>query len=246
MKISIITICFNSKAFIQDALDSFFSQDYHNKELVVIDGGSTDGTKEILDNNQNKFGFYCSEKDAGLYDALNKGIDNANGAVVGILHSDDLFASTHVLSQVASNFSMEVDAVYGDLNYVKEDGETIHRKWISGEYKKGLFQKGWMPPHPTFYCRRGVFHRFGKYNTDFKLAADYELMLRFIEKEGISLKYIPKVLSSMRVGGTSNSSLKNRLSANKEDALAWKVNNLNSPVGFRLIKPLSKLKQFLS
>ena len=245
MKISIVTICYNAETYLEEALNSFFSQDYENKELVIIDGGSTDKTLEILSKYKSQFGYFVSEKDNGLYDALNKGVKNSSGEIVGILHADDLLAFPQVLSDVAKQLAISgADSLYADLNYVKLDGKTIHRNWVSGNYKNGKFGKGWMPPHPTFFAKRELFQNLGNYNTDFKQAADYELMLRFLHKHQVSVTYLPKVISLMRVGGKSNVSLKNRLNANKEDYLAWKINGLKPPVGFRLIKPLSKLNQF--
>ena len=245
MKISIVTICFNAEMFIENALESFFAQDYAEKELVIIDGGSTDGTLEILKKYKEKLGFFVSEKDNGLYDALNKGINNASGEFVGILHADDLLAYPQVLTDVANQLlKSKADGLYADLNYVQLDGKTVHRKWISGSFKKSNFLKGWMPPHPTFFARKVLFEKYGNYNTQFKQAADYELMLRFLYKNEISVTYLPKVISLMRVGGKSNVSIKNRLNANKEDFMAWRINNLKPPFGFRIIKPLSKLNQF--
>lgn len=245
MKISIITICYNAEAYLEEALNSFLIQNYENKELVIIDGGSTDKTLEILNKYKSQFGYFVSEKDNGLYDALNKGVKNATGDVVGILHADDLLAYPQVLSDVAKQLATsDTDSLYADLNYVKLDGKTIHRNWVSGDYQNGKFVKGWMPPHPTFFAKRELFQKFGNYNTDFKQAADYELMLRFLHKHQVSVTYLPKVISLMRVGGKSNVSIKNRLNANKEDYLAWKINDLKPPIGFRLIKPLSKLNQF--
>lgn len=245
MKISIVTICFNAEAYLEEALNSFFAQDYENKELVVIDGGSTDETLKILEKYKERLGFFVSEKDNGLYDALNKGIKNASGDIVGILHADDLLAYPQVLTDVANQLlKSKADALYADLNYVQIDGKTVHRKWISGSFKKSNFLKGWMPPHPTFFVKKILFEKYGNYNTQFRQAADYELMLRFLYKSEISVTYLPKVISLMRVGGKSNVSIKNRLNANKEDYLAWKINDLKPPFGFRLIKPLSKLEQF--
>lgn len=245
-KISIITICFNAEKFIEQALQSFFSQDYENKELVVIDGASTDKTLSILNRHKSQIDVLVSEPDKGLYDALNKGIDKATGDVIGILHADDLFASNHVLSRVAQSFQAnKIEALYGNLNYTLYDGKTIHRKWISGLYNPGSFKMGWMPPHPTFYVKKKLFEKFGNYNTNLKLAADYELMLRFIEKNKINPFYLNETLVLMRVGGASNVSLKNRLKANREDRLAWKMNGLNPPIFLQLLKPLRKISQFI-
>lgn len=245
-RISIITISYNAVDSVESALKSFKEQDYSSKEQVIIDGGSTDGTQTILDQYHDQFGYFVSEQDNGLYDALNKGIIHSLGDIIGILHADDLFYNKKVLSDVAEAFQKNPSwqALYADLNYIKPNGE-IHRKWVSGEYKSGLFRKGWMPPHPTFFVKKELFEKFGNYRTDLSQAADYELMLRFIEKHQITVGYLPKVISLMRVGGKSNATLKNRLEANRQDLFAWKLNDLKPPFGFRLIKPLRKIGQFI-
>jgi glycosyltransferase involved in cell wall biosynthesis len=247
MKISIITVCFNSEATIEHTLKSVLSQDHTDIEYIIVDGGSTDGTGKIIKNYADRISVFVSEKDEGIYFALNKGIQLATGEIIGILHSDDFFSSISVLSLINTTFERTgADAVYGDLQYVfKDDVEKVYRNWISGPYKEGLFLKGWMPPHPSFFVKHTCYQRFGLFNTRFRSAADYELMLRFIQKNHIRVTYIPQVLVKMRVGGKSNVSLKNRLRANMEDRLAWKVNGIR-PGWFTLtLKPLSKLRQFL-
>jgi glycosyltransferase involved in cell wall biosynthesis len=248
MKISIITVCFNSESTIEHAVRSVLSQEKVNLEYIVIDGGSSDQTLVILDRYRKDIQQLVSEKDEGIYDALNKGIALATGDVIGILHSDDFYTSPTALFQVMQKLEQEkTDAVYGDLQYVNRDNpDKIFRNWISGPYTEGLFLKGWMPPHPVFFAKRACYQAFGAFNTRFKTSADYELMLRFILKHRIKLSYLPQVLVKMRVGGKSNVTLLNRLKANREDRLAWKINGLK-PGWFTLtLKPLSKLRQFLS
>lgn len=245
MKVSIVSATYNSEKSIEACLRSVREQDYPNIEHIVIDGASNDKTLQILEANKAGIGKLISEKDDGIYDALNKGIEAATGDVIGFLHSDDLFAHKSVISHYVELFKNGFAAVYSDLNYVSQDlGRTI-RKWRSGEYKEGMFKRGWMPPHPTFYVRKEVYAKFGKFNTDLRISADYECMLRLIHKEKINVAYLPELSILMRVGGESNKSLDNRLLANKEDVLAWEMNGLKRPTLTRYLKPLRKIGQFL-
>lgn len=248
MKISIITATYNSERTVQAAIDSIKSQDYQSIEYIVVDGASKDRTMEIVQSNSDVICKVVSEPDKGIYDALNKGISLASGEVVGILHSDDFFATQTVITDVAEGFQdEEVDAVYGDLDYVdRERPEIIIRKWRSRVYTQNLFYNGWMPAHPTFFLRREHFLQHGSYDLSFFLGADYELMLRMMLRFKVQAKYIPKTLVKMRVGGQSNVSWKNRWIANQEDARAWKVNGLKPRFYTRWMKPLSKLAQFVS
>jgi glycosyltransferase involved in cell wall biosynthesis len=189
-----------------------------------------------------------SEKDKGIYDAINKGVKLATGEVVAVLNSDDLYVDSGVLSKVMKLFKDSgAGAVYGDLEYVSRDNiQEVTRYWRSGSYQPGKFLKGWMPPHPAFFIRKSCYDQFGYFHTDFKTSADYELMLRMIHVKGVVPAYLPEVLVKMRVGGQSNVSLKNRIEANREDRRAWLMNGIK-PGAFTLIrKPLSKLSQFFS
>jgi len=246
MKISIITVCFNSAATIGTAIQSVLDQDYDNIEYIIIDGKSTDNTLEVIESFGSGVSKVISEKDKGIYDAINKGIEAATGDFVGLLHSDDFFADSHVISKIAAGLkASQADAVYSDLVYVaKEQPDKVIRNWKSGTYEHGMFFQGWMPPHPTFYVRRSLYHELGMYNLNFSISADYELMLRFIHKHQIKVHYIPEVLLKMRVGGKSNVSIKNRIQANLEDRRAWKINGLKAGMLTAIMKPLSKLKQF--
>lgn len=247
MKLSIITIAFNSAETIEATIQSVLAQDYENIEYLIIDGGSTDGTLEIIDKYKAKIDVIISEPDKGLYDAMNKGVLAASGDVVGILNSDDIYAHGQVLTKVMHKFKSEsAEAVYADLNYVdRYDTSIVKRKWVSGVYAPGAFRKGWMPPHPTFFTLRLKYTQLGTYNTDLKTSADYELMLRFIHKHKVKLVYLKECIILMRMGGQSNASIKNRVQANKEDRLAWKLNGLK-PAAFTFVrKPLGKLKQFI-
>lgn len=247
MKISLITVSYNSEDTIEETIQSVLSQKGVDIEYILIDGASSDNTLSIIEKYKDRIDVVISEKDNGIYDAMNKGLQLASGDVVGILNSDDVFAYDEVLLNISKLFlDSEIDGVYGDLVYVDRfDLEKVKRKWVAKSYIEGAFLKGWMPPHPTFYVRKGVYDDFGLFNLDFTSAADYEIMLRFIHKFKIKLDYLPEVMVKMRQGGQSNASLLNRIKANREDKRAWEVNGLK-PGKFTLLqKPLSKITQFL-
>lgn len=246
MKISVVTITYNSAATLRDTIESVLSQNYQDIEYLIIDGGSTDETIPIIKSFSDDRIKWISEPDKGIYDAMSKGKRMATGDVVGVLNSDDFYPDKEVLHRVADAFSdNNVDAVYGDLKYVDhQDTAKITRNWVSGNYKRENFLRGWMPPHPTFFLRKAAFEKFGYYNTDFKSAGDYELMLRMLFKNNLKAHYIPHVQVTMRAGGVSNSSIKNRLRANNEDRKAWKLNGIKPKWYTLFMKPLSKLKQW--
>ncbi|MEW6601243.1 MAG: glycosyltransferase family 2 protein [Nitrospirota bacterium] len=246
MKVSIITAVYNSRDTIEDSIRSVLDQKYENIEYIVVDGGSSDGTVEIVKKYQERISKFTSEPDKGIYHALNKGLEMATGDIVGFLHADDMYANSLVLDWIVSRImNCNTDSCYGDLQYVyrKNTSKTL-RYWKSCPYSRGLFKKGWMPPHPTFFVRKEVFDKYGHFNTDFKIAADYEHMLRVLEKKKISTYYIPEVLVKMRIGGKSNRGLKNLLMKSSEDYRAWKVNNLEGGLFTILLKNISKLPQF--
>ena len=302
MKVSLITVSYNSARTIADTIASVQQQTYKDIEYIVVDGNSSDGTVEIVkrfvdamqgrsegamqdsskdvtqdasqdsskdvsqdamqdsskdvsqdasqdsskDASQGVVTKFLCERDKGIYDAMNKGLALATGDIIGVLNSDDFYCSNDVIENVVRAFEEnETDCLYGDLNYVDPiDTSKIVRKWRSGAYLRENFLKGWMPPHPTFFVKKSCYDSFGTFDTQFKSAADYELMLRFLFKESCSGQYLPKVMIHMRAGGVSNVSLKNRIRANKEDRLAWKINGLK-PKWFTLLrKPLSKLTQY--
>jgi glycosyltransferase len=246
MKISIITASLNNAGTLEDCLKSIYSQSYNDIEHIVIDGGSTDGTLEIIDRYRDNIDELVSEPDDGIYHALNKGLKIASGDVVGFLHADDFYPDERVIEDVASSFGKyNVDSCYGDLEYVSKvyTGRTV-RYWKSCPYREGLLTKGWMPPHPTLFVKRHVYECNGYFNTDFKIAADYEMILRLFERHRISSRYIPRVLVKMRLGGESNRSLKNMIIKSSEDYRAWKINNLHGSVSTIVRKNLSKIPQF--
>lgn len=246
MKISIITIVYNRRDTIAEAIESVLQQTYANIEYIIVDGASTDGTVEVVQQYAGQITSFVSERDGGLYDALNKGIAMATGDVIGFLHADDAFYSLNAVAAIADAFlKSDTDSVYADLVYVDQlrvDKQV--RNWRSGNYERNKFIYGWMPPHPTFYVKREVYLRLGLYNTEFKSAADYELMLRYLYKHNISTTYIPECLVRMRTGGKSNLSLSNRINANREDHKAWLLNDIQPKFYTRYLKPLRKLMQY--
>lgn len=246
MTVSIITVVYNGAETIAEAIESVLEQTYPHIEYIIIDGASTDGTQAIIARYGGQISQFVSEPDRGLYDAMNKGIQRATGDIIGILNADDLYRHTDVISRIVDTFSQhQADAVYGDLVYAQRHApDQVTRYWQAGRYKPGAFLRGWMPPHPTFFVRSSVYRQHGYFTTSLRSAADYELMLRFVHKHNIQIAYLNEVVVVMRLGGVSNSSLLNRLRANREDRVAWKMNEMK-PNWFTLwLKPLRKISQF--
>lgn len=244
-KISVVTAVYNRHKTVGQALDSVFSQSYPMVESIVIDGASTDGTLAVLEPYRSRLGVLISEHDQGIYDALNKGIKHASGDVVGFLHADDVFENSEVLAKVAASFQdPTVDAVYGDLVYVRHDdiGKVI-RYWRSGLYDDGALARGWMPPHPTFYVRRSVYERLGGFDTRYRIAADYDSVLRFLAIGKVRTIYIPEVLVRMRAGGISNRSVSMVIRKSLEDFEILRRNKVGGVVSL-LQKNFRKLNQF--
>ncbi|MGO9139580.1 MAG: glycosyltransferase family 2 protein [Syntrophales bacterium] len=246
MKTSIITVVLNNEAYIENCIKSVLSQTYKNVEYIIVDGGSTDRTVRIIRKYEKYISTWISDPDRGIYDAMNKGIKIATGDVVGILNSDDMYADGTVIRSVVNYLSENgVDACYGDLVYVDcNDTNRQVRYWKSGAFNKERFRKGWMPPHPTFFVRRHVYERYGLFNLAFPLAADYELMLRFLYKYNVSASYIPKCLVKMRTGGRCHPGLANTSHNVVENYRAWKINGLKPNIFSCLMKPLSKIFQY--
>jgi glycosyltransferase involved in cell wall biosynthesis len=244
MKISVVTIAFNSAATIARTIQSVMAQKGVEVEYIVVDGLSKDNTVDIIKQYADGISHWVSEPDKGIYDAMNKGVQLATGEVVGMLNADDYYADEFALKRIVEAFQKnDCDATYADLHY--KNGPKTTRVWKSGSYKPGAFKRGWMPPHPTFYLKKACYEKCGLYRTDMRSAADYELMLRMIHKHEVTLHYIPHVQVFMEVGGVSNANVKNRLNANKEDQRAWEVNDLKMPWLLPVLKPLRKLPQWV-
>lgn len=249
MKISIITVTYNSFNFIKDCLQSVNEQNHISKEHIVIDGASDDGTLSFLQSKRKQIDVLISEPDKGIYDAMNKGIKIATGDVIGFLNSDDFYASHNVLSKVKKIFNKnpKLDACYSDLIYTSQHNINKNlRYWKSSKFKPGLFSRGWCPPHPTFFARRSVYERYGNFNLNYHIASDVELMMRFLEVYKIKASYVPEFWIKMRMGGTTNNNFKNILIQNKEVLNALKTHRLPvNLISFFLYKIFSRSLQFL-
>nr|WP_314494003.1 glycosyltransferase family 2 protein [uncultured Chryseobacterium sp.] len=247
MKVSIITVCWNSEKHIRTAIESILNQTYSNIEYVIIDGGSTDRTLDIIKSYEPLFNgrmHWISEKDQGIYDAMNKGIDKTTGEVVGLLNSDDIYISNNVIENIVDCFkNNNVDSVFADLFYVKEyDTDKIIRKWITG--KKAPFSTGWHPAHPTFFVKREIYNKFGVFDLKYKIASDFELMLRFLEKNNISSYYLQQIILKMRLGGESNRSFSNIKKGNMEIIDAFKKHNIKVPFYYTYKRLFAKANQY--
>lgn len=246
MKISIITTTCNSAATISDTLESVLSQTHKDWELIIQDGLSQDETLSVVRRYEPLFGEKMrifSEKDEGLYDAMNRGIARATGDVVGILNSDDFYFDNHVLEDI--NKAMEdqpVDCIYGDLVYVMPNNKNrIVRIWKGSQYQKGAYQYGWHPAHPTFYAKRNFYEELGGFNTSYAISADFELMLRFIEVAKLRNQYIHRYFVKMRMGGESNGSLRNIIRGNRNILRAMRENGLKPSLLFMPYRMMPKV-----
>ncbi len=247
LKVTIITVTYNSADYLQDCINSVKAQNYPHIEYIVVDGNSKDATMEIVRSNEGIVDRWISENDRGMYDAINKGMAMATGDVIGILNSDDMLDNENVISDIVHCFEKEaVDSIYGDLEFVdRYDVNKIMRIWKGLPFKRSRFRTGWMPAHPTFYIKRSMVEKFGGYESHFFSAADYEFMSRYLYLHKVSACYLPKLLVRMRMGGQSNATLKQRLRANRRDYLAMKKNSIPFPFVVSILKPLSKLHQFV-
>ena len=245
MKISIITVCFNSYKTIEQTIVSVLSQKYPNIEYIIIDGGSVDGTLEIIKKYSCKIDKIISEPDSGMYDALNKGIKSATGDIVGILNSDDEYTSEYVIQKVIDRFntSFNIDAVFGDVRFIKNSITT--RYYRANNWKPSCFKYGNMPPHPTFFCKKKYFGELGDYKTNYRIAGDFELLLRFIFINKIKYEYIPLCMVNMKVGGLSTSGLKSLFRINYEILNAFEENKLRTNYIYLYSRYFKKVFQFL-
>jgi glycosyltransferase len=248
MKVSIITATFNSDQNIQRTIDSVAGQDYPDIEHIIIDGGSTDNTLQKIESNKHKVSIYISEKDKGIYDALNKGIKMATGDVIGFLNSDDVFTNKHVISRVVNCMKIKKsDVVYGNLVYQSKDEEnkkTI-RYWRSNVYSPGCLKWGWMPPHPTVYCKREIYDTWGFYDDNLKISADYDFILRVFKQPTVTKSFLPTIMVKMDIGGVSNKSIKNILRKSVEDFRSIHRNGTGNILTL-FFKNIRKLNQFNS
>jgi len=249
LKVSIITVCYNSELTIRDTIESVFLQNYSNIEYIVVDGYSSDSTMSIISDYKDRIYKVISEPDKGIYDAMNKGIINSTGDIVGLLNSDDIFSDNNVITDVVNYFleNKEMSGIYGDLIYVKRDNiNKVVRNYSSRFFSEWKVRFGLMLPHPTLYLRRDVFSRVGFYKTDYRVAADFEFITRLVVS-GIPLKRLPRVLVKMREGGISSTGIWWRIHQNMEIVRACRENGLytnllmvSAKVPFKLLSYLSK------
>ena len=248
MKVSIITVTLNSEKYLADCINSVKRQNYKDIEHIIIDGKSTDGTIKIIHQNEEHISFWISETDRGMYDAINKGLKVATGDIVGILNSDDMFASADSVRSIVDCFeTTDTGSVYGDLVYVDAaNPQKVIRYWKGTSFKRSRFRYGWMPAHPTFYMRRSLIEQYGLYENHYFTAADYEFMARYLFLNKVTSQYIDSMLVKMRCGGISNITLKSRFRANRRDFLAMKKNKIPFSFIVSILKPLIKIPQFHS
>ena len=245
MKISIITVCFNANKTIEQTIISVLSQTYQNIEYIIIDGGSVDGTIGIIKKYSSKVDKIISEKDNGMYDALNKGIKLATGDIIGILNSDDFFSNNNILNLIVCKFNenLELDAIIGDVAFVDKTNKII-RHCSAKKWDISKFRFGNMPPHPSFYCKKYCYDKFGYYNIKFKIAGDFELLLRFFYINKIQFSHIPKTMVSMNLGGLSTSGVKSTLTINREILEAFKINGLKTNFLYLYLRYFKKIFEF--
>lgn len=247
MKISIITVVYNRAQTIERAINSVLNQTYSNIEYIVVDGASTDGTVDVINKYAHRLSRFVSEKDAGMYDALNKGIMMSTGDVVGILHADDVFTNERIIETIAATFAQqqEIDCVYDDVGFVKnERPDKIVRYYSSAIFKPGLFTRGFMPAHPTFFCYKRFFDLHGYYRTDLDIAADFDLLVRFLKVNALRSYYIPQMLVKMNLGGKSTNGLSSTLKINKEIKKILTEQNLPSGYLRLYSRYLVKVQEF--
>lgn len=246
MKISVITVCFNSVDTIEDAIRSVAAQKYSDVEYIVIDGASSDGTQRVVERCNAVVSKWVSEPDNGIYDAMNKGIALASGDVVGFLNADDLYAHPNVLSTVAKALAAKnVDACYGDVVFVRGDLRKVVRYYSSSRFAPERLAYGWMPAHPTLFLKRDIFRDYGCFKTDYRIAADYELVVRLFRRHRIGYHYIPDVLVKMRVGGVSTRGVKSNYILSREIVRACRENGVKTNLFKVLLKYPAKLMELV-
>jgi glycosyltransferase involved in cell wall biosynthesis len=247
MGVSIITVCLNSAGTIENTINSVLGQDYTDIEYIVVDGGSSDGTLDIINRHKSNIARVISERDNGVYEAMNKGIKSSTGDIIATLNSDDVYADQTMVGQIVEFMQSKcLDAAYGDLVYIdRKHADRVMRFWKAGKYKEGAFSYGWILPHPTFFCRRRIFERFGYFNDKLQVAADFELMLRFVEKHNIKVGYLPKVIVKMRKGGKANV-FRGIIRGNLEIIRSFRLNDVRLSPWFFLYRPITKILQLFA
>ncbi len=246
LKVSIITVALNSELYIEDSIKSVVSQNYKNIEYIIIDGKSTDSTLQIMEKYKKYINILISEPDKGIFDAMNKGINNTTGDIIAILNSDDYYTDNSVISTVVNEFeNYNTDSIFGNISIIDPITNKIRRKWRNNKYKRKNFRKGWHPAHPAFFVKKEIYNKLGTFNLKYKIAADYELMLRFLYKNKITSKMIEQKtpLVIMRAGGNSNASIKSIIKSNLEARQSWIDNKLTPPLFLILGKISYKIKQ---
>jgi glycosyltransferase involved in cell wall biosynthesis len=246
IRVSIITVSYNSAETIRETIDSVLSQHYGNVEYIIVDGNSTDGTQDIVRSYGDRISRFISEPDSGLYHAMNKGIDMATGEIVGILNSDDLYANSEIISDVVKTFETQVvDVVYGDLYYFRTGNpDKPLRYYRGGEFSLRRVRYGLMPPHPTFFIRKTLYEKYGKFDLQFQLSADFDLILRLLGVHKAPFAYLPEAMVKMRIGGKSTSSLKRVLIMNREDLQSCKKNGVRTNIFKFYTKYITKIINF--
>ena len=244
--VSIVTVVYNNIEFVENAINSVHTQNYSNIEYIVIDGGSTDGTLEVINKNIEKISVFKSERDQGIYDALNKGIRIASGSIIAILHSDDLFISSSVVSQsVERMLAKDADICFSDMIIVNRNNEKIFRYYKSIYFKKWLFKIGWMPPHPTCFIKKSLFNKYGFYALEYKITADYDLLLRFLVVHSVTWVHLNKITVKMYNGGLSNSGISSKKIIADEISLSLKENKIWSLKVLQLFRYIIRLSELI-
>lgn len=249
MKVSIITVTYNSCQTLGDAIESVLRQTYRDIEYIIVDGASTDDTLNVIRRYEDAFEGrmkWVSEKDRGIYDAMNKGIKMATGDVVGILNSDDYFTSDDVIERMVPAFDdSSIDAAYGDIHFIRDGNpEKCIRYYSSKRFRPSWLRFGFMPAHPSFYCRRGIFDKAGFYKTDYAIGSDYEMMVRLFLVHHIKAKYLPMDFVTMRTGGASTRNVRSRLQLIKDDVRGCRENGIYTNSLFVCTKFLYKIFEF--
>ena len=246
MKVSIVTVCLNSATSIEQTIRSVEEQDYDDLEYIIIDGGSKDGTLEIIRNRSQRISLWISEPDQGVYDAMNKGLRLATGTIVAVLNAGDVYAKPSTVNRMIETIQRkQLDAAYGDMVYINpKRGNRITRYWKTGKYRLGAFRYGWVIPHPTFFCRKTIYNQYGCFRNGIHIAADFELLLRFVEKHQIRIDYLPEVIVKMKTGGLSQN-FSGIIKGNMEIMRSFSMNGLPTPPFLFLVKPFLKASQVL-